>query len=222
MGIVFDLILVLLIVISVLVGRKRGLLRTLFTAGIIVIAIILANIASPYVSKGMEKLKISEKINDKIYTTINESVKEENISFDALAEKYKLPESIVASIEEKAEDIKTATGEALAKKIAEKLTTMAIKILSFIIVAAVVLILLVVISIALKIISKIPLIEKFDKAGGGIAGFALGLALAFVACLFIYFAGLSNVGGAFSKIASSSLFMKLIDKIGLIKGIINR
>lgn len=219
-GLIFDLILLAIVVIAMLVGRKKGLLQTAFSICIVVVAIVLANILSPMVSEGIQKMKVADTIRDKTYTAINAALKDKELDFSGIAEEYKIPETISDTIEKSVDGIKTAKGEELSRKLSEKLTEITVKIVSFVIVAVLVLILLGVISAALQIVSKLPVIEKLDKTGGLLLGAVLGLIIAFIICLALYMFGLFNVSGPLAEVPKTSSAMKLVDKLGPIKWII--
>lgn len=219
-GLIFDLILLGIVIITILVGRKKGLLRMAFSICVVVIAIILANIISPMVSNGIQKLKIADTVREKTYTAIHDVLKNNELDFSGLVEEYKIPETISNAIEKSVEGIKTAKNEELSRKLSDKLTEITIKIVSFVIVAVLVLILLGIISAALRIVSKLPVIETLDKTGGLLLGVVLGLMIAFIICLALYMFGLFNVSGPLAEVPASSYAMKIFDKLGLIKWII--
>ncbi len=213
---------VAIIVASVMRGKKRGLLVSLFFCGCILFAVILARFFSPYVAAGMEKSKINEKVNAKVTVRVNEALAEEMESLDltGAVEKLKLPKGVEDYLVKSVDGAASAKGAELAAKISEAVTNTIVKLISYAIIAIVVLIALIIILISLKIINKLPVIKQFDKLGGGIIGALLGVLTVLVVCVIVYAISVSRIGGNASTICSGSLVMNLIDKIGIIGRII--
>ncbi len=221
-SIVFDMVMLAVIVLAVIIGKSKGLFRMLYSLLIIFVAIFLANLFSPYVAKGIEQLKVKEKLQVKLSAAIESVVLEENetTGLGETLDKLKLPDSVKKYITEKSGELAEKKGKELADRLSVEITVLIIRILGYVAVALIVIIALVAISVALKIVRKLPVLETIDAAGGGIAGLLTGVLVVFVVCLCLYAYALSHAGGLSAEIAGQSLFMKLFDKVGAIIGVI--
>lgn len=176
-AIIVDIAAVAIILVSALIGRKRGLIKTL--SWIIAVALsfslasTLADIASPVVSEKYVVPHLTSKVEANMETN-SESAPQTPGEYSELFKKLGIPESIVTD----------ATGE-ISKVIAQSFTeplkalthNIAYKITRTILFVIFFLILLLVISLLLKIVnlaSKIPGINFINKFLGLILGLVLG------------------------------------------------
>lgn len=173
------LVVVLLILIgNTLIGLKAGFIKTVFSLVSMVIALVMTIFLSPYVNDIL-------KGNDKFYGSMKEKAAKvlvleekeaETSDQEEFIEGLPLPKSfkktLVENKEKGVDNIKDYIADYVAGTI--------INALSFIITFAVIFILLWVISLALNILSKLPLLNQINKMAGLIAGLLHGLVIVWI------------------------------------------
>lgn len=184
--------------VNALIGMKVGLIKTVFSLCSMIIAVILTLWLSPYVNDYMRG-------NEKIYKGINSKVekvlphikdKADQSERISTIEGLKLPQSLKDSL---IENNNTEVYKKLAVKsfkgyISNYLTGIVINALAFSVTFIIILILLWVISIALDIISKLPLLHQVNKMTGLVAGLIHGLVIVWIFCIILTVFGSSQLG----------------------------
>lgn len=202
--------------INALIGMKVGLIKTIFSLCSMVVALILTIWLSPMVNDFM---KGNEKIYDSISSKVEKILPFEEEEADAskqisIIEDLPLPKSIRDTlIENKAEAV-----DGFKEYVINYLTGVIINAAAFMITFIVILILLWVLSIALDIISKLPLLKQINKTAGFIAGLVHGLIVVWVFFILITVFGSSDWGQkAMSMINESQVLSILYDNNYLVK-----
>jgi len=220
-SIVFDIVLVVIVLVSILIGKHKGFLLTVYMLGIVVIAILLGRVCMPFVATGIETLKWDEKIHEKVTETMMDVVDNNpDVELDDLAEKLRLPSSIVDSIEKSINDVKNSKGTELVEKVSSLVTDAAVKVISYVIVAVIVIIILLLIFLLLKIAKNLPVLGTIDAVGGGILGALTGIAIVVILSCILYAYGLSHNEGLISDISGHSYVIKALDYVGVFKIVI--
>jgi uncharacterized membrane protein required for colicin V production len=184
-----------ILVVNALIGMKVGLIKTVFSLISLVLALILTVWISPLV-----KDFISD--NEKFYDSVTSKV-EKMLPFDeeeakaneqvSIIEGLKLPQSIKDSLIENnnSEVYKELSISSFKAYISNYLTGIIFNALAFIITFVAILIILWIISIALDLISKLPLLNQINKTAGLLAGLVHGLII-----VWLFFILLTVFGGA--------------------------
>lgn len=215
-SIIFDLLMVGLVVAAVILGCKIGFLRMVFAFGIVFIALFLARLLMPVAAKGVEKIKLYDTVKTASQQRITEIIeKENNIDFDGLSDKLKLPESVKKRAAAAASDIASAKGEELSEKLSSFIASMTVKLATYALLVLLVLAALIVISLATRLVEKIPVLGGINAAGGGIVGVPLGLLTVLIICIAVFAMGVGKTSGVLADAASGSLFMKLLNHLGV-------
>ena len=197
-----------IIVISALLGMKVGFIKTAFSLVSMIIALILTVWLSPYVN---DLLKNNEKINDKINDQVGVmlSLKEkEEIAPDqeAFIKSLPLPKSfkdtLVENMDERKGDLKDY--------IAEYITGVIINALAFALTFIAILVILWIISLALNIISMLPIIHQINKLAGLAAGLVQGLVIVWVLFICLTVFGGSKFGQDAFVMIEESVVLSLI------------
>lgn len=173
MGIVVDLIIIAIMLLSIFLGYKRGLIKCAVNVLSFFIAILVVIILTTPISNLIIN---NTKIDDNIKATIVE-----NLDFDDV-EKIELdkensnaPEIVIEYInnmmKETANDATANLRDVLAENIAKMIINITVAIILFFGTKLA----LVFVKVLADIVGKIPLIKQFNEVGGVIYGIASGI-----------------------------------------------
>ena len=174
MGIIIDLILLAIILINVLIGYKRGLIKVAFNVFAFIIALIVTLIlVRPVSYLIINNTQMDENIKQIIIKN-NELENEEQISDNnensgknidkedsTFIKKY-----IQKTIKEKTDNAKSKAIETVADSISKKVIEIGVSIILFIIIRIIIIFL----SFISDIISKFPIIKQLNEIGGIVYG----------------------------------------------------
>ena len=174
---IVDIIILVVVVLAILLGIRRGLMVSLVNFFSIIIALVVAF---------MLYKPVGEFIIDR--TDIGNDLKqiiEENIPMNGdeimqIGEDSNLPKGMREFINKQAQDVNTSKDDAI-EKISTQLSTEIIMIISFIGTFIVVRIALIVVKVVSKIIAKLPIINQADHIGGAIVGAVQGIIIVYFA-----------------------------------------
>lgn len=174
-----DLVVLAIIIIAGYIGMKRGFLRSVVGVFSIIISLALATWAYPIVANIINETNIDETITH----AIEQSLGKEETSQEAEAKDEEkdgklslLPKSAKDAIEEQTNSVIDSAKTATAKTI----SSLAINIISILAVFLVVRLLMFIITHALKIITKLPVIRSVDKGLGAILGALSGILVVYL------------------------------------------
>ena len=189
------LVVVLVILIgNALVGMKVGIIKTIFSLCSLIVSLVLTVWISPVVNDFMRG-------NEAFYSNITERV-EKMLPFEeeeakvseqvSIIEKLPLPQSIRDSLIENnnTEVYKALSINSFKDYVSNYLTGIIINALAFIVTFVIILIALWALSLALNIISKLPLLNQINKTAGLLAGLLHGFII-----VWLFFILLTVFGG---------------------------
>lgn len=167
MSIIIDLIIVGIIAICAFFGYTKGLTKCVIKILSFIIAIVVAAILfKPISNLIIKNTQIDENIKETIVNLVGNDVSEEG----KIKEETNLPQAMVNYINESIQtavtEAKNSVVEAAAENIAITTVNVGVAIALFIIVR----IGLIFVSALSKLITDLPIIKQFDKAGGIIYG----------------------------------------------------
>lgn len=165
------------LIIMVLWGMKRGLIKMLVSTVIMIASMLATAILFIPVSAIVEKTPIADSVKDNISKVVLEA---DVVDIDSISN-LNLPETVTLKLQDGAAD----TQAVVAEYVADKLGTMIIDAASFLIVFVIVYIVLRVLAGVLNIVAKLPGIHALNKLAGAIVGFVWGFALIWVMCLIL-------------------------------------
>jgi Colicin V production protein. len=208
------IVVVAILVINSLIGMKAGMIKTIFSLCSMVIALFLTIWLSPYVNdymRGNDKIyeAISTKV-EKVLPVIDKSTdKNEQVT---LIEGMSLPKPIKDALIENnnADAYKKLAVKSFKDYIKGYVTGIVINALAFSLTFIVILILLWVISIALDIISKLPLLNQINKLAGLVAGFVHGVILVWLLFIILTVFSSSEIGQKAMVMISENQFLSLL------------
>lgn len=163
---IIDILIIAIIAISVLIGIKTGLVKSLINFVAIFLSIIIAiTFCKPLSQFMIKNTKIDENIQQAIVKIINgkEKTKDEKANNQ---EEKNIIEQYTEKIGETVNDAKNS----IINQTAKQLTNQIMVGIAFIILYILTNIILIILKLVLNIIISLPIINKVDKIGGGIIG----------------------------------------------------
>ena len=160
-----DLIILIIMVSSIFVGLKKGLISCIIDIAAVVVALILAILlCRPITNIVIENTNFDESLAK----TISQNIPLSDTDFKVEAN-TNLPEGIVSYINSITENVNTSKEEAF-NAIGVELASGIISVIVFIAIFVIVRLVLALIKVVSKIIDKIPLLSQVNKVGGAICG----------------------------------------------------
>ena len=218
------LVTIAIIVICVLIGYKRGFIKTVFDLAGMLIAVILTVLISPVVASMM---KGSPSIYDSLHTKIEKHV---HINFDAeghslsqYLDDLEVPDKVgdyLLDGGKTLEEVASSSVDAVNARIVDKLTVMAINCIAFILTLIVVMIVITIVAMVLDLVSKLPGINMLNKTLGIAAGAIEAYLILSVIGVIIMTFSTSDFGiSAASQIASNPILSFIYKNNLLLSGI---
>lgn len=163
---IIDLIVLGIILLSIFVGYKQGLIKSVVKLVAFAVAIIVAITLYKPISKVIiNKTEIDDKINNAIIEKVNPNDEEQTVEVKNIFQKTA-----------------TTTVSEFAKVISVKI----IEICVFIVLYIIAKFILRFITIIADLIARIPILKQFNKLGGIIYGFLKGILIVYVLLGIIY------------------------------------
>jgi uncharacterized membrane protein required for colicin V production len=208
------LVVLAILVINALIGRKVGFIKTVFSLCSLVLALILTVWISPLVNdfiRGNEKFydSITSKVEKMLPFAEEEAKANEQIS---LIEGLKLPQSIKDSLIENnnSEVYEELSISGFKSYVSNYLTGIIINALAFITTFVIILVILWIISIALDLISKLPLLNSINKTAGLLAGLVHGLIVVWIFFILLTVFGSAEFGQKALEMVEESQVLSII------------
>lgn len=195
-----------ILIINALIGRKIGIIKIIFSLFSFIVALLLTTWISPTVSGKLKSNEVFfQKTSQKVELMLSLEEKE-STDQDDLIEKLPLPKSIKESLLESKEK-----QEANIKSyIVNHVTGIVINALAFILTFVIVFIGLWVISFALNIISKLPILNQINKLAGLLVGALQGLIIVWILFLVLTIFSSSELGKSAFQQIDDSLILSFI------------
>ncbi len=216
-GVYMNWLLIIVIVLlagNALIGMKVGFIKTVFSVCSLIVALVLTVWISPLVNdfmRGNEKFYegITTKVEKMLPFAEEEAEAKEQIS---LIEGLSLPQSIKDSLIENnnSEVYEALSINSFKEYISSYLTGIIINALAFIATFVVLLVILWIVSIALDIISKLPLINQINKTAGLLAGLVHGLIVVWLFFILLTVFGSTELGQKALQMVGDSEILSLI------------
>lgn len=207
------IIVLLIIVLNVYIGRKMGLIKILFSMLSMLISILLTIIINPYVQNVAYNNKM---IYEKIYNAVDTAIESKEASEiggktnnkEEYIKKLKIPANISRAIKE--DDSGSKVTKKFKQYVNEYITKIIIDTISFIITFLIVFILVWALSKGLNIVSKLPVINTLNKAGGMIIGLIQGIIIIYLLFVIITVFNTTETGETILKLIDESVFLSFI------------
>lgn len=207
MGIIFDIVLILIVMISTFIGYKKGLINVIFNLCAFLIALVITMfLYTPITNFVIDNTDFDEKIEsiiiEKGVTTDGESSTE-----DGVIDKY---------ISKTIEDTKNNMVMSASTVIAQKVIGIAVAIILFIVVR----IILIFAKALINGIANLPIIKQLNEVGGLIYGILMGLIIVYVILAVLFFIVSVNNTGAIANAINTSIITKMLYSNNIILNII--
>ena len=208
---------IIVIMISTIHGYRRGFIRIIITLISLVLTIWLVSVVTPYITTYMMN---HTGVYEKIKEHVEESFAEENSRRDnTIAENqietinsYQIPSIVKNSlISNNNENVYgTLMVSAFEGYISGYIARMIINLMAFVCTFLMIYVFLKMTFLSMELIGKLPIIKGLNKLVGGIAGFAEGILLVWIAFLAAtIFAG-NEIGMKFFTLIDSSYFLSFL------------
>lgn len=222
----FDIIMAAVLALSIFIGYKKGLIMTVFSLAAVLIAVITAQILSPYVNEALVKSGAGDKIAAAAASKIEARYEEEfgkpsTLSCAEIAEKMKLPQSISEQLEQRMENYREA--EAFSdsvQKIGSGIASITLHLISYASIAIVTAAILFVVIFLIQTARQLPVVKTFDHAGGALFGVLRGVLIVFVVCAAVYAAAILADSSFADGIMEHSLIMHVFARFGILAAIL--
>lgn len=177
---IIDLIIIAIILVCIFFGYKRGLIGVAFKFLSLILAIILAFMLHGPVSNFIiNNTSIDEKIENTISKNIDLSNYENKTPEEISQTEGNIPQVFLNQFKKSMQNTIDNTKENVEAALVKQLSNSIINITVLIILFIVIKLILLVINLIGDIISKLPVINKFDKLGGIIYGILEGFLIVY-------------------------------------------
>lgn len=211
MGIAIDIGIILIMVLTIIIGYKKGLIKVAISFMAIIISLVLAIVVYKPIAKQIaNNTQIDEKIENIIYQKIKD------IDFENITEKEKEENQIIAFTEKYVDEAIEQSQENVAKYVAKSLSETVLEIATFIILLIILRIVLLLLNIVASVIGELPIIKQFNKSGGIVYGIVEGFLIINVIFAILYIINPVCLNGKIEKNIEKSQLGKAIYKNNLI------
>ncbi len=208
------------VIIMVLLGLKRGLVRMTFSLFSIIIILILIHILTPVTNQIIKKTVVYESIQTSIHGYVEEKVrsitKEQKIiqtgtgNQEAIIEHLPLPNSIKENLKENNQDYIDMQVDGIVGYITSYLSDLVLNAVTFVLLFVLLSILFRILIGVLDIFTKLPVIHLFNTAGGALMGLFEALVILWILCMIITACSTTDWGQAVCKAISENEILSFI------------
>ena len=202
MGILMDFIIIAILVLSIIMGYKKGLINVVFNIFAFFMALIATIILyRPVANIIINNTEIDDKIKSAIINNTTEEKQSEESSSNTGMQKY-----IEDAIKNTADEAKSQVIETIANTVSIRVVEILTSIILFIVIRAV----LIVLKVFTQAIANLPLIKQFNELGGVVYGMAKGLIIVYIILTIMYFVVSINGKGNIAEAINNSYITKIL------------
>lgn len=202
MGILMDFIIIAILVLSIIMGYKKGLINVVFNIFAFFMALIATIILyRPVANIIINNTEIDDKIKSAIINNTTEEKQSEESSSNTGMQKY-----IEDAIKNTADEAKSQVIETIANTVSIRVVEILTSIILFIVIRAV----LIVLKVFTQAIANLPLIKQFNELGGVVYGIAKGLIIVYIILTIMYFVVSINGKGNIAEAINNSYITKIL------------
>ena len=170
---IVDILIIIVIIAMVLIGKKRGLVRSLVSmAGFLISIILAATLCRPI---GDFLIKNTD-WDENIKTVISSTIKIDDVKLDS---NNKYPEVLNKYISGAVDGV-NETKDNIKENITTGITTQVMYGIAYIVIFVLTKVIVIILRIVSKIVEKLPLVDKMNELGGAILGFVKGVIVVYV------------------------------------------
>lgn len=176
MGLLVDVIVILILVLNILIGYKKGLINVIFSICAFLIAIILTFILyKPLSNIIIDNTELDNKIKEVIINNnLNET--EEQVAQNQEKKSNIVKNYIESKVKQKTDEVKTKTVEAVASTISVRIVDVITGIVLFVAIR----IILIFLKFLFEALAELPIIKQFNEVGGILYGSLKGLVIIYL------------------------------------------
>ena len=205
MGILIDIVIILILILNIISGYKKGLVNVIFNVFAFFAAIVITFILyKPISNMIIENTNIRETIKLKIIDSQigdNTNENQENKESDNKVTKY-----IEDAVQNAADETKSKVKETLAENISLK----AIEILTWIVVFIITRTVLLLLKFFADGVANLPIIKQLNGIGGIVYGTAKGLIIVYLILTILFFVVSANSNGEIANAIDNSSVTKFL------------
>lgn len=226
MDYLFDIIMVAILALSIFFGYKKGLLMTVLSLVSVVVAVIAAQLLSPYINSALTKSGLDERLSGAISTKIEALYEQhderpDRLSCADLVKEMELPEAVSEFLEKRVENYgESADFRERVQTVGREIASLTLHLISYAVIALAAGVVLLVISLFIQAARKLPVVGRFDNAGGAILGAVRGVLIVLVVCVAIYAASILASSSYAGGIMAHSLVFRLVEHLGILSVIL--
>lgn len=169
MGILIDVFLILIMVLAIFIGYKKGLIKVAINFVAIIVSIVIALILyRPVANMIIVNTELDENISDGIYEKIKD------VDFENITNEDKEKNEILKIADSYIKKGLESSKENVGKYVADSLTVTIIEGISFIALLIALRIALLALKLVSSFIENLPIIKQFNKSGGIVYGIIEG------------------------------------------------
>lgn len=181
MGIIVDLIVILIIGLSVLVGYKKGLTKCILKLLTAFIAIIVAVIVyKPVADFFIDNTTIDENIQLSFERIMNNTEGNQSENHELISEDSGIPKPIVQYLNNNVDKNIESKKEEAISVVSRSAALIIVKIACFILLYLLAKIILRILVVLADLVAKLPLIKQFNEIGGLLYGLVEGVFLVLI------------------------------------------
>lgn len=199
-----DVFVFCVVAVLIIIGYRRGFMKTLLRFGAVVISLILATIVSPYVADFMQTSSLYDSVFTRAQTVISEPQSETERLEDYGTGKLDLPRSFTKNMQKTIDLKKQEVTNTIANKVAE----LSVKIVSMLIAFLLIRLILFLLSLLLGKIRRLPIIGFGDGLLGALFGLLQGLLVVYIALTFVALSATVSPDNTAVKAVKNSEFTK--------------
>ena len=214
MGIVLDIILLVILILSIFLGYKKGLISVVFNLCAFLVAIIITWILyTPVTNAIIQNTEIDDNIRNVIIEkgVVENKEQEKNEKEENVVNKY-IQEYVTSPITNTTNSVVEET----AKIVSEKVVAIGVAILLFIVVRLG----LILLKFIIEGIANLPIIKQFNKAGGTVYGAIRGVFIIYIFLAIMFFVMSVNNSGMIAELINTSFISKYLYANNIILNII--
>ena len=211
------IIVLLILIVNALYGRKAGLIKTVFSLFSMIAAILLTSFISPQVSKVLQENEaVMEYMSGKVEAVLPlEELGNKITDQISFVDSLPIPEAMKTSI------IENNNSDAYAEMAVDNFTTYITHAIANIVLNAIAFIVtFIVIIIILNIISKLPILNQINKTAGMLVGGVQGLIIIWVLGILVTVFSGSAFGQEVFGMINESAFLSFLYNNNLILRVI--
>ena len=181
---IVDLVILIILVLCVFLGYKRGLAKCAINILSFFIAIAVAFIFFKPISNFIiDNTEIDDRIRDSITQIVQKDVEEDG----EVKEDTNLPQSMIEHINKEIKSGVDKTKETVVNNVANEVSVLAINVISWIGLFIITKIILLIISTLTSFLTELPVLKQIDKSGGIVFGILQAAVIIFAVFAIISF-----------------------------------